>query len=260
MHIKIIENYIVVDATVNGARKGRFLLDTGAGATVIVPKLADQLGLKKTRQHMGNVAGGKTISLSYSNIDSISIDGHSTKLESIVIVDINKLQGPYGEIDGVIGSDFIKCFPMTIDYPNERLIFENSDSLEVRKQNGIELNLTLKEEVSPFMNVWLNDSPMGKYKLDTGAGITHLPSTDLRSLGLNEGAPSVSAQQSSGLGGNYKVLKTHLESFSLDSGLVVKNLCVKVYDSEYGFIGGNYLRNFIVSLNYLNGYVILARP
>jgi len=260
MQIEIIENYIVVRATMNGAQEGRFLLDTGADATVVVPQLADRLGLKPTRFHLGGVAGGKKIKVPFSIIDALSIDGHGAPIDPVVIVDINEDPGPYGQIDGVVGSDFLQRHPVTIEYPRKRLIFEDSVSLEERKQNGVVLKLTLLEKTTPFLPVWLNGSPKDDYKLDSGAGTTHLPLTDLASLRIREADPSVSVQESSSLGGSYKVLETTLESFSLGPELEVKDLCVKAYECEYGFIGGDYLRNFVVTLNYEEHYVVLSRP
>ncbi|MCK5116664.1 MAG: aspartyl protease family protein [Candidatus Aegiribacteria sp.] len=259
MQIEIIENYIVVPATMNAALEGRFLLDTGADATVVVPQLAKRLGLKTTHYHIGGVAGGKKIKVPLSNIDALSIDGHSTALDPVAIVDINKDPGPYGKTDGVIGSDFLRKFPVTIDYPRSELIFEETASLEKRKQNGTVLKLTLLEETTPFLRVWLNGTPKGDYKLDTGAGTTQLPLEDLTSLGIKEGNPSVNVQQSSSLGGSYRVLETRLESFSLAPEMEIKDLRVKAYECKYGFIGGDYLRNFVVTLNYKDRYIVLTR-
>lgn len=259
MKIEICDGYILIEATVNNILRGRFLVDTGADATVIIPERATQLELKTIRHHIGGVAGGTQIKVPLSRLDALSVDGHATALDPVVIVDINDDPGPYGKIDGVLGSDYIRHFPMTIDYTKRELIFEDETTLEKRKQEGINLELTLTEGTAPYLPVWLNNKLMGRYKLDTGAGMSHIPCADLNSLGISADSPDVVTREASSLGGTYTVLKTRLDTFSLGPALEISNFEINAYDCQYGFIGSDYLRNYVVTLNYREQYAVFRR-
>ena len=93
---------------------------------MVVPEMAEKLGLKATSVVEGGVAGGAKIEVPLSALDTLSIADHSTALDPVAIVDINKDPGPYGDIDGIIGSDFIREYPLAIDYPRARLTFETT--------------------------------------------------------------------------------------------------------------------------------------
>ena len=264
MKIENINGYIVVQATVNDRFTGRFLLDTGADITVVTPSLAEQLNLQTIGHHTGGVAGGKQISIPLSEIQTFSIDRQSLSLNPIAIVDLSVTTGPYGAIDGIIGSDFLREFPLTIDYQQRELRFEDKASLATRRAMGIELPLILKGGTSPFLEVRLNDSINCEYKLDTGAGTTQVPTSDLALLGITEEDDAVVVEETTGLAGTYSILRTTLDSFvfgidRIRTELEVKHLPVQSYECNYGFIGANALQHFTVTLNYKGKYVIVER-
>ena len=72
-----------------------FILDTGAGTSVLTPELAHSLGIKRTGSRQGHTAGGPVNMLAM-------LSG---------VVD--------RRLDGIIGYNFLRHFRVAIDYPNE---------------------------------------------------------------------------------------------------------------------------------------------
>jgi len=247
---------ILINVRLNNRVEGRCLLDTGSDVTVIDRKAAEKLKLEIMGYHEGGVAGGKTIRVPLSSIESVSMGQYSTSLSPIAIADVNQGKEPYGEIIGILGSDFLKKFVFTIDYKEKALIFEDAASLAECVKSGVKVPLDLVEDTAPYLEVTLNDSVKAKYKLDTGAGITFLRLRDLYAAGITENTPGVEKVTSKSAAGEYMTLQTELASFSVGEGLEVKNLLVKAYQSEIGFIGANYLSNFAITLNYHERYAL----
>jgi predicted aspartyl protease len=118
---------ILLDIHINGEGPFRFVLDTGAGRTMISPQLAEKLGIGA---EAGAVPGKATGA-------SGSIDVHATTLQSIRAGDATLDELPAGimdleiiskaietEIDGILGYTFLRQFRVTIDYAAETVTFE----------------------------------------------------------------------------------------------------------------------------------------
>lgn len=256
---ELYDGYVIINVRLNNGVEGRCLLDTGSDVTVIDRETAERLKLEIIGYHEGGVAGGKKIRVPLSSIESISIGQYSTSLSPIAIADVNQGEEPYGEIIGIIGSDFLKNFAITINYKEKVLIFEDAASLTERIKSGVKIPLDLVENTAPYLEVTINDSVKAKYKLDSGAGITFLRLKDLYSAGISENTTGVEKTTSKSVAGDYSTLQTRLASFSAGEGLEVKDLLVKAYESEIGFIGANYLSNFVITLNYEDRYAVFKQ-
>ena len=76
---------------------------------------------------------------------------------------------------------------------------------------------------------------------------------------MRENTGGVEKITSKSLAGEYTTITTKITSFSAGKGLEVKDLQIKAYESEVGFIGANYLSNFIITLNYKEKYILFKR-
>lgn len=116
-------NLIVLDTLVNGSSR-RFVLDTGAGGSIIASETAAELGLDEAEKSVGRGAGGD-VTLSAVRVDSLAVNG--AELENLTcmtmdLADINARIG--GGIDGILGYDFLSQFKVTIDYEARKLTLD----------------------------------------------------------------------------------------------------------------------------------------
>ena len=63
---------LLLPVHVNGQGPFEFILDTGAGITLITPELADQVGIGAAGTREGQSAGGK-VSVSLAELESITV-------------------------------------------------------------------------------------------------------------------------------------------------------------------------------------------
>jgi hypothetical protein len=116
-------NLVLVDVAVNDV-PGRFLLDTGAGVTLLGQAFADRLGLKAADRSAGFGAGGD-VALTIVRVESLSVAGLVDRDVSCMVMDLGELGTRIGTaIDGVLGFDFFGTGILHIDYPARRVTIE----------------------------------------------------------------------------------------------------------------------------------------
>jgi predicted aspartyl protease len=123
--VYIKESHLVgVPVHINGKGPYDFVLDTGAGNTVVTPEMAATIGLEAKPVH-GIARGlGGDVELELAAVDAFSIGAASISHSQVVVLDLSKVS-PKGKLieNGIIGYDFLKNFETVIDYPNKQFSF-----------------------------------------------------------------------------------------------------------------------------------------
>ncbi|MGD9396769.1 MAG: retropepsin-like aspartic protease [Candidatus Thorarchaeota archaeon] len=123
---KFINDSHLVGVPVHINDKGPFdfVLDTGAGNTVMTPELAAQIGLEPKPVH-GIARGiGGDFQLQLTEVDKLAVGDAEISNTSSVVLDLSKVS-PKGKLieHGIIGYDFLSRFETVIDYPKMRFAF-----------------------------------------------------------------------------------------------------------------------------------------
>ncbi|BDS08834.1 hypothetical protein NT6N_38740 [Oceaniferula spumae] len=110
-------NHLFVDVKIEG-KKGRFLLDTGAMATIMKTDSTAKFGLevKPANVQGGGIGGGAQIKGKVES-DKFELGGDESGAQSFYIMDLNHLPQNYAEkMDGILGGDFFKAKKALFDY------------------------------------------------------------------------------------------------------------------------------------------------
>lgn len=100
----------ILDARVNEHVTGRFLLDTGATSCVITPLMAGRLGLFPPTRHVEVDTAAGPVRAGVVRLDTIAVGPRSaTRVQALVLDAIE------GDLDGVIGLNFLDQFSFAID-------------------------------------------------------------------------------------------------------------------------------------------------
>lgn len=119
---KLLSGHLHINAKLNGI-DGNFILDTGAGATVIDSKASEKFKLKSEKSDGIGVGAGGAQGLQAATNNSF-VSGDFTKNNFSVYVmnldHVNKAFTQLGikEVDGVIGADLLQQNKAVIDYSN----------------------------------------------------------------------------------------------------------------------------------------------
>ncbi|WP_276131617.1 retropepsin-like aspartic protease [Polluticoccus soli] len=150
------QSLIFVKAKINGSRTMYlFLINTGANTTVIDTRTADMLKLPVIREEdtVEGTAGTENVRL--HTIKSIDIDKASVKNMEITSRDLSNFVTLNGQkIDGILGTDFLKNFSVTIDFYQKTMAFTNMRA-PVGRQKTMPFKIV---DGIPRFSVRLNDT------------------------------------------------------------------------------------------------------
>jgi hypothetical protein len=113
-----------VPVHINGKGPYGFVLDTGAGNTVVTPELAKTIGLDAKPVHGIARGVGGDVQLELAAADTLSVENSKISNTQVVVLDLSKVS-PKGKLieHGIIGYDFLRNFETVIDYPNKQFSF-----------------------------------------------------------------------------------------------------------------------------------------
>jgi hypothetical protein len=140
-----------------------FLLDTGAGVSVINLNTAKRIGLKLGQQV--NVHGVETMLTGYWQQEMSAKVGDVPLPGEYLAVDLERLSSScQWPVDGLVGADFFRGRVVQIDFDAQRIRLLKSDKSE---KSGDSLPLQLRP-CGMRVSISVNDHPRQWVRLDTG--------------------------------------------------------------------------------------------
>src|SRR5712692_649127 len=250
---------ILLPVHVNGRGPFDFILDTGAGTSLLSSELAKQLEAKVIGSKEGQSAGGK-VSVSLAKVDSIAVG--ETKLHDVDvgIVDLAQIGKTIGaKIDGDLGYNFLKHFRVTIDYRDCEIRFDDPKRVESFGRSAkTEAPIRLASPAKPLILVDVHANGRGPFQfaIDTGTSTGAISPEFAKQLGVQS---SPAGPVTSG-GAHVGVTAGKMQSFQI-GGAKIDNMAVVVADffamlsdaigaKLDGIIGYNFLRNYKVVIDY----------
>jgi hypothetical protein len=106
--------HIIVDARVNGTTSAKLILDTGAGKTLLSPRVLAAAGVSLTRGTLPvrarGIASGTDVDVQLVLVDSIAVGEARVGRMVVSAYEMNM-----ADVDGLLGQDFLSRFRVTID-------------------------------------------------------------------------------------------------------------------------------------------------
>lgn len=261
---------ILLPVEVNGEGPFEFILDTGAGTSLLSPELGQKLGVKVIGSKEGQSAGG-AVSVSLAKVDSLAVG--STKLDDVDVglVDLSHIGRTVGaKIDGDLGYNFLKHFRIALDYRRSEIHFDDPKRFESAGQSTAltEVTIRLASPAKPLIlvDVYANGRGPFQFAIDTGTSTTAITPELAQQLGV---ASSPIGAATTG-GAHVDVTAGVLQSFQVGEARI-QNATVVVADffamlsaavgaKLDGIVGYNFLRNYKVALDYPNETLSLFTP
>lgn len=259
---------ILVPVSVNGTGTYDFVLDTGAGASLLSPELARKLSVEITETKEGHTAGGK-VKVSIGSVESIAIGTAKVENVQVAIMDLSDLETAVGaKIDGDIGYDYLKHFRVTVNYRTNTLRLAQGRHEAIGQAVLKEISFRLAAPAKPLVLVRAVVNGKGSYEfaLDTGNSTTLISPELADSLGI-KGTPIPAI--TTGGGHKANAAAGNLESLAVGRARI-ENLPVVIADvlsmlSQVtgakldGIIGYNFLKAFTVTIDYPNQVLHLEK-
>lgn len=158
---------IILNVKVNGhAKPLRLLFDTGADGMAITKTLADEVGIKATRQQNTSVVGGN-MQISVSEGNTIQLDTFVIKNQSFAI-----FPEMHKDADGIIGNSIAKNYITKVDFDKKELSLYDFGVYEYQDK-GISVPVTVPSGVFIIpgdVTITPEQTHTGNFVFDTGAG------------------------------------------------------------------------------------------
>src|SRR5258708_5779871 len=166
---------ILLPVQVNDHGPFDFILDTGAGTSLLSSELAKELDAKILGSKEGQSAGGK-VSVSLAKVDSLAVGETKLRDVDVGIVDLSNVGKTIGaKIDGDLGYNFLKYFRVTIDYRDCEIRLEDPKRVESFGRSAkTEVPIRLANPAKPLILVDVQANGRGPFQfaIDTGTSTT----------------------------------------------------------------------------------------
>jgi len=116
--------HVLVPVSIDGGKPLVFVLDTGAGKTVVTPSLADRLGLPMAPAESETTLGthGQTEN-SVVELHELAVGDARVADVRAVALDLDHITRGEWHVDGVLGMDFLQKFDVRLDFGASSLSF-----------------------------------------------------------------------------------------------------------------------------------------
>jgi predicted aspartyl protease len=252
---------ILLPVQVNGSGPFEFILDTGAGTSLLSSDLAKQLKVKIVGSKEGQSAGGK-VAVSLAKTESLAVGETELHDVDVGIVDLSHIGKTIGaNVDGDLGYNFLKHFRLTIDYCNCEVRLDDPKRVEnFGRSAKTEVPMRLASPAKPLILVDVHANGRGPFQfaIDTGTSTTAITPELAKKFGIKSSpvGPATTG------GAHVDVAGGKLQSFQI-GGAKIENMAVVVADFFVmlsdaigakldGIVGYNFLRNYKVVIDYPN--------
>jgi hypothetical protein len=259
---EFIGNHIYIPVLIGGKER-LFILDTGAGMSVILRSLADELGLETTGNLKGKGAGG-TVDVSFAEVPGYSIKGIQFKPQKVAVIQMDDLLQLLGvDVGGILGFDFLSRFVTKVDYAKELVSFYDPDTFEY-SGDGHEVDVHMDNGVFAVKAV-LDGTYSGTWLFDLGASHTGLDGAYALKNGMTERRGYLGMGH--GAANAYQIKTVMCDSIQFaDFTLHNQRFAFPVGGSDttlqidrLGTLGNTLFRNFVIYCDYAHERLIVEK-
>jgi len=172
---------MLVSVSVNEQGPFEFILDTGAGTSLLSPEVFQSLKIESTGSKQGHTAGG-TVDVLLATVDSFAVGEMRHDDIDVAVMDLSHIGRTVGaKLDGDLGYNFLKHFRLTIDFRTLELKLEDPRRVERFSSKQLtEVPMRLAHPSKPLIliDACLNGRGPFQFAIDTGTSTTAL-STEL---------------------------------------------------------------------------------
>lgn len=264
-----VQPLILLPVSVNGSPAREFILDTGAGTTLLSPDLARELDIEITGSKEGQTAGGK-VKAQLGRVASIEVGNVCCSDVDVAITDLTHLGRAVGaQIHGNLGYNFLKSFRITIDFARKHLRFDEPRRIDYFGPAPLaELPIRLAHPSKPLILVDAHIDERGPFvfAIDTGTSTSaiSLELTQELNLGTSSVSPvttgSTAIEVSAARLSSLRLAGARQADVDVISGNFLAMLSKAIGTNLDGILGYNFLRHYKVVIDYPGATLSLFTP
>lgn len=253
---------LLLPVEVNGEGPFEFILDTGAGTTLLTPELFRSLKMESTGSRQGQTAGG-TVEVLMATAESLTVGAMQRDDVDIAVMDLSHIGRAIGaKVDGDLGYNFLKHFRLTIDFAAAELKLEDPRRVENFSAGAAlaEVPMRLAQPAKPLILVdaFIDGRGPFQFAIDTGTSTTAVSAELARDLNLQTSpigpvtTGGAHLNLTAGRMGSLRVGRAEMREVDVLVGPFLLMLSQAAGAKLDGIIGYNFLRNYKVVIDYPN--------
>jgi hypothetical protein len=257
-----IGDHLFIEVTVN-CDKRLWVIDSGAGSTVIDSSYAAEIGLEPAGEFKA-VGAGKTVGASFVKLPSHSVAGIRFGEQQVVAIGIASLFKRAGlDVAGILGYDFLSRFVTKIDYANRKISFWRPEDFHYSGKGKV-VDAPLRDNIFA-LPMTVDGKYRGMWGLDLGASGTSFFYSYAAEHGLldRSGIEGLAG----GAGGYFQTRASKYGAVDIAGFLLGEQIFSVPLEksgafgarAETGNIGNDILRHFVVYLDYSGQRVIFEK-
>jgi predicted aspartyl protease len=270
---EFIHGSILVQASLNGQGPFWMMLDTGADPSIVEIGTAKRVGLKIAASGQPGSGGGTDENLAYeTSLPLVQLGGLTASDVDALAMDLSKLSSALGRpISGVLGYSLLKTRIVQIDYPNREVRFYTSapsctGAARPHSPSCTTLSFRYKDDILAS-GATVDGKPVTT-NVDTGSNSNfQFTPAAVDKLGLSEDVARAHASSSVGFNGDLKNREGKVRNVTVGT-ISVNDPTVVFFGKGMGMdkepwdlrIGNAFLKNFVVTLDYPHGQIMLSAP
>jgi hypothetical protein len=261
---RVIENQVYEPVTMNGQER-LWLLDCGAGASVIDKGFAEELGLEKAGDVRAMGAAG-SVQAGFVTVPQLRVGGIELDSQQMVALDVAPMmrRNTGTAPAGILGYTFFSQFVTKVDFARQEVTFFRPESFAY-KGPGRTIRMDIDNNI-PVVEMLVEGKLRGRWRLDLGAAAAVFHHQAVAKYGL--AARSGVERLAIGVGGMERHRLVRFADAQL-AGFKVKRPVISVpldggggalAAADYaGTLGNTILRNFTLFLDYRHNRAIFER-
>lgn len=265
---------MLISASVKGSDTHGAFIDTGVDPSVVDVSFARALGLPVDESVSGEAEGsgdGQGLRVMQATIEGLSLNNRLFDPIDAVAADLSSFGSALNsDLVLILGYSFMQDRIVRFDYQAGEIVIADSQSTlrppttPVTKEHRVPLKFNSAEDVIPVFEIRVQGEPV-TVSLDTGksGGIEFYDSAVDR-LGLKQASDAGEQETRHGARGSRTVSAGVLDVISVGS-FDVENARVSFSDKKpsgevrEGNAGNAFLRNFVVTVDYVNGELVFEQ-
>ncbi len=262
---------MLVEVQVNGQGPYRFLVDSGATATVLSNALLDELKIPTLSNAVTSCVGGtgKTTTR-LAKVDRLKVD--ELEVSNLPVSSFDNTI--FAElIDGVLSTADLADFLITLDYPDQKILLKPIPAASSLKpaveaaSSGVEVPFRILGNLI-LLPVSINKQSAQNFLFDTGAVTSALSKRQAAFLGVRDDTPKakVDLQFAGACGVTQSVLSVDQVDLSLQTlktpyakilAVELKEISRELRTEVSGILGGDFYSKRKVTIDYRNTRLII---
>jgi hypothetical protein len=263
---------IIVTANIGSKGPAAFMLDTDSDPSTVDISFARASELKLKPIH-GNVSGGgnEPSNIYLTELPDVVLGTIRRRNLQVIALDLSEVRNSFGsDVQGVLGNDFLTRQVVQIDYPH-RLVRFSSSSLPIPTANHERVILPFRFDGKASCILIEEVTVNGRHitaTIDTGSdGGFKLTPKAVKDLQLTDMAEKGPVQTSTGYNGAAKNTLGTLKTVTVgdrtlnDTAVVFFGPGTGRDNKPWGLnIGNEFLKDYIMTIDYLRKVIILDKP